>query len=239
MHILKTPFIKITHDNIWLSELFSGVLVALGGIFIVSFSILFLVYQKNLEKLQIEMQKEKATKVILENQLSLMENKAKIYSGIQHLRGFNFSPLLAKKLTDLLAQNSRNFGYDPLLLLAVINVESQLHHNAMGQFKSGNYSGALGLMQLKFETACDMAKKLDIRLKSSDDLFKPEINIPLGIYYLTKMVVEFKSFGLGVLAYNYGPGNLWKGMRGEIPFSTSYYHKVMQSYTILKNATEI
>ena len=66
----------------------------------------------------------------------------------------------------------------------------------------------------------------------------PEINIPLGIYYLTRMVVKMESFSLGLLAYNQGPGNVRRSMRGEIPFSKNYYLKVMKSYYELKKATQ-
>ena len=53
------------------------------------------------------------------------------------------------------------------------------------------------------------------------------------------IVIQFESLPLGILAYNQGPGTLWKGVRGEIPFSEKYYHRVMRSYYRLKHATSL
>jgi soluble lytic murein transglycosylase-like protein len=127
-------------------------------------------------------------------------------------------------------RHSRRFGYDPLLVFAVIQTESMFDAEALGRFRSGRRSGALGLMQLKYPTALEVAEDLGMTLTSPSDLFKPEINIPLGIAYLTRQVSRFNSFKLGLLAYNQGPGTIQTTLRAKQPLSIGYYRKVLNHY---------
>jgi len=137
-------------------------------------------------------------------------------------------------LVDLVYQNSKTFGYDPFLVLAVIHVESMFDPVAKGQYRDGRYSGAFGLMQLKPETAQGVAKALGIPYSGMKDLFKPEINIPLGVAYLTQQISQFKSLKLGILAYNQGPGTILHSLKNKQPLSIRYYNKVLKSYFKLR-----
>ena len=141
-------------------------------------------------------------------------------------------------MTDLVYSSSRQFGYDPILLLAVIHVESVFDPNALGRYRSGNLSGAMGLMQVKFETAKEMAKLLNIELKSENDLLKPEINIAVGVAYLTHLINRFQSFKLGLLAYNQGPYTIKMTLSKNEPLSINYYRKVLNSYYKLKSLAD-
>ena len=143
------------------------------------------------------------------------------------------------ELTDLVHHSSRRYGYDPLLLLAVIHVESVFDPQALGRNRAGEFSGAVGLMQLKYETAKEVAQELEIPLEGRDDLFRPEINIPIGIGYLTKLISRFKSFKLGLLAYNQGPGVIRKPLKEYRPLSIKYYNKVLRSYYRLKEVSDL
>jgi soluble lytic murein transglycosylase-like protein len=134
------------------------------------------------------------------------------------------------QLTNTVYLNSEQFGYDPVLLLAVIHVESVFDSRALGRFRSGTLSGAMGLMQLKIETAQEMANRLNMGTITNDDLLKPEVNIVLGVAYLTRLISRFKSFKLGLLAYNQGPGTIIKSLYNKEPLSVSYYKKVLKSY---------
>jgi soluble lytic murein transglycosylase-like protein len=138
-------------------------------------------------------------------------------------------------LIEQVHQNSRAYGYDPRLVLAVIHVESVFDADALGRYKDGNYSGAMGLMQLKFETAQEVARDLEISLESIDDLFIPEINIALGVAYLTRLIAKFNSLKLGILAYNQGPGIILESISGKRPLSVRYYNKVLKSYYMMKH----
>ncbi|HEX2959622.1 MAG TPA: transglycosylase SLT domain-containing protein, partial [Chitinispirillaceae bacterium] len=99
-----------------------------------------------------------------------------------------------------------------------------------GRYRSGDLSGAMGLMQVKFETAQEMAKRLNIILNSKEDLLKPEVNIAVGVAYLTHLINRFKNFKLGLLAYNQGPQTIKTTLSKNEPLSINYYKKVLNSY---------
>jgi soluble lytic murein transglycosylase-like protein len=96
----------------------------------------------------------------------------------------------------------------------------------------------MGLMQLKFETAREVARDLGMELASEDDLFRPETNLVLGLGYLTRMIAKFRSFKLGLLAYNQGPGVIEGNLTGNTELSIRYYNKVLRSYFLLKRMVE-
>ena len=89
-------------------------------------------------------------------------------------------------------------------------------------------------MQLKPATAQEVAKQLGMDSLSKEDLFKPEINVVLGAAYLTRMISSFKSFKLGLLAYNQGPTHIRKQLSRNKPLSVHYYRKVLKTYFMLK-----
>ncbi|MDD3761815.1 MAG: transglycosylase SLT domain-containing protein [Nevskiales bacterium] len=67
-------------------------------------------------------------------------------------------------------------------------------------------SNAYGLMQLLLPTAREVARRLGQPRPSSDDLYRPEVNIPLGATYLSRMRQRFDGqFAPAVAAYNAGP----------------------------------
>jgi soluble lytic murein transglycosylase len=236
---MNYPFFKFYKSDIWVSELLARLFLFSFGMIIVSImlTIILNIFQiNNNAQNRLAGQKENH---VLSDELSHLEKLVTICEGIEALRGTKFDPAIVSILGEIIAENSARFGYDPLLLLAVINVESSFESNALGKFKDGSLSGALGLMQLKFETAKEIGDKIGISLSSPEELFLPEKNIPIGIYYLTSVIVQFNSLSNGILAYNIGPTNLRKGLRGEIPFSKEYYNRVMRSYYRLKRETKI
>lgn len=97
-------------------------------------------------------------------------------------------------------------GIDPLMVAALINVESK--------FKEENIShvGAVGLMQLMPETALWVAEQSGISYRGTEDLSDPTLNIQLGSWYLAYLNKQFKGNWVVVIAaYNGGPGrvNRW------------------------------
>lgn len=142
-------------------------------------------------------------------------------------------------LVELVYENSNTFGYDPFLVLAVIHVESMFDPDAEGQYRDGRHSGAFGLMQLKPETARGVAGALGVPFKGKADLFNPEINIPLGVAYLTQQISQFKSLKLGILAYNQGPGTVLHTLKKKEPLSIKYYNKVLNSYYNLRKMRSV
>ncbi|MBN1575263.1 MAG: lytic transglycosylase domain-containing protein [Chitinispirillaceae bacterium] len=176
----------------------------------------------------------KSDRIVLTHYLEQLRRRVAIAELLCSIAGRKLSTDLLLELSDIVLTNSNQFGYDPLLLLAVIEVESFYLPTARGKYRSGAESGAFGLMQLKPQTAREVAARLEMDSLSQADLFKPEINVILGVAYLTSMISRFKNFKLGLLAYNQGPAVVSRQLSENRPLSVGYYQKVLRSYYALK-----
>ena len=97
---------------------------------------------------------------------------------------------------------SNEYDCDPVLVFSVIKVESGFDPNAVSEV------GARGLMQL-MEDAFEWIKfRLDDdRGYTFDDIFKPELNIQYGTYYLSYLLDKYDgSIELTAAAYHCGMG---------------------------------
>lgn len=224
--------------KIWISELLSIAFIALLLVCFTSLSLIILNNEHRRHKFTTNIAELKKENLLLEYTLKETYEKSRITQLLYSFAGRKTGLNTIIQLTDLVYSSSRQFGYDPILLLSVIHVESVFDPNALGRYRSGNLSGAMGLMQVKFETAQDMAKLLNIELKSEDDLFKPEINIAVGVAYLTHLINRFQSFKLGLLAYNQGPHTIKMTLSKNEPLSINYYRKVLNSYYKLKSLAD-
>jgi soluble lytic murein transglycosylase-like protein len=167
-----------------------------------------------------------------------LSGKLVIAEALASFKGGRVPASTCAQLAGQVYESSTTYGYDPYLLLAVIHVESQFSSKAMGQYKNGDYSGAFGLMQLKFETAQIIGRNLGISVNTIHDLFKPEVNLALGVAYLTQLIAQFHSFKLGLLAYNQGPGVIQEYLSTQTPLPMSYYTRVLKSYYLLKKSAK-
>ena len=224
--------------KIWLSELLSITFIVALLCTLLFFSSIILRNEFISHKLSGQITSLKGEKVVLEHKLQNLTDKNTIASLLCSFAGQNVPAKTIFKLSELVFDNSTQFGYDPILLLAVIHVESVFNPNAQGKFRSGNLSGALGLMQIKLETAQEMAWRLNMGKLTKRDLFKPEINLALGVSYLTTLISRFKNFKLGLLAYNAGPGFVRGSLSRKKPLQMRYYKKVLQSYFELKQLAD-
>lgn len=151
------------------------------------------------------------------------------------------------KYDEIILKYSKEFGLDPYLVRALINVES--HYNASAE----SSKDAKGLMQITPQTGKWAAQTLGINNFKEDMLFNPEINIRIGCWYLYSLKQEFKidneepDLILLLAAYNGGSGNVRKWLKNkqysqtgtsldQIPFKETeqYVKKVMMHYKIYK-----
>jgi soluble lytic murein transglycosylase len=106
-----------------------------------------------------------------------------------------------KAFSPWIEAESKKYNLNPILVRSLIRQES-----AYG-IRAQSTSNAQGLMQLIPPTAQEVARKLGMRkLEFPEDVFRPEINIPLGTFYISSMIDQFAGnvpFALG--AYNAGP----------------------------------
>ena len=109
--------------------------------------------------------------------------------------------------------NAQRFDLDPVMLLAVIHVESRFDPGAVSS------KGAMGLMQIRPTTAREVAGSLGIELTADEQLFDPELNILLGSCYLRYLVDRFDDHHIALSAYNAGPTRVaaqWR-QTGDVP----------------------
>ena len=126
-------------------------------------------------------------------------------------------------LSGLIVHESKKYGYDPLLLTAIIITESSFNNWARSN------RGALGLMQIRPATGKELAAEVSVQWQGTPSLYNPETNIALGAYYLNKLYLHFGDLGLALEAYNHGPSRL-KGYLKKGYRPTRYSRKVFKHY---------
>ena len=143
---------------------------------------------------------------------------------------------------NLINTYSKEFGVDPYLVAAIINVESSYDKMALSNKE------ARGLMQISPTTGRWAAEDLEIEDFTLDLLFEPEINIRIGTWYLDVLSKEFDdNIQLILAAYNGGSGNVTKWLENDeycedgiylkkIPFEETrdYVEKALKNYKVYK-----
>ncbi len=134
--------------------------------------------------------------------------------------------ILAQKLFAI----STDYKIDPILILAVIKHESKGNPNARGLYSSGGKSGALGLMQVKYESALEVARSVKVKIDSPKDLFDPEKNLMVGTAYLLRLIAKYKNLQHALIAYNVGIGVLDEKLKSGAPLPKKYYNLIVREY---------
>lgn len=144
---------------------------------------------------------------------------------------------------DILNKYAGVYKIDPLLVAAIINVESKFWTHAKSPV------GAIGLMQIMPETGREVAGKLKIYNFHDHDLYVPEINIEIGCYYLDEIRKECGNDQIALLAsYNAGKNVVknWKaaGQKleiAQIPYkeTRNFVKQVLHTYKRLKIVQKI
>ena len=134
----------------------------------------------------------------------------------------------------IIRAHSRNYRLDPELVAAVIYQESKFKPRARSS------SGALGLMQLRPETAHGIAARTGGAAFRTEDLLDPEINIRYGSWYLRHLLDKYDDETLALAAYNAGQGNVdsWRRRGVGIQFEETrdYVERVRELEEIYRTA---
>lgn len=139
----------------------------------------------------------------------------------------------ALRTAQVLVEESVAVGYDPLLVLALIYVESYYDHFAISPV------GAEGLMQIMPPTGEFMAAQMGLE-RTQGHTFDPVLNVRLGTRYLAQLQRQFGgNVELALTAYNRGPSNTYYLLRqfsGHLPESVRdvYATKVLRRYSELR-----
>jgi soluble lytic murein transglycosylase len=134
---------------------------------------------------------------------------------------------------DLVAEQADTYHVDPLLMLALMRQESAFDPRAASSAQ------ALGLTQIVPSTARTIAAKLGLDDFQLNDLYKPDISVEFGAWYLSQLLGQYHGRVFPTLAaYDAGPGNVSRWMQRfgddpdllveQIPFSeTQTYLRIV------------
>jgi soluble lytic murein transglycosylase-like protein len=142
----------------------------------------------------------------------------------------------AWRLANLILQESATRDIDPMLVLAVIKVESGFRDHAVSP------KGARGIMQIMPDTARYLTDELfrlsgvKIRSFRPDHLDDPALNIKLGVFYLDGLKKQFRNLTLALLAYNIGPGEIQNRLANNVESADEYPTLVLTAYREYRKA---
>ena len=128
------------------------------------------------------------------------------------------------EVAQVIVAEAHRHGFEPGLVLAVIQVESSCYHRAVSSV------GAMGLMQILPSTGEELAGKLGIDWYGSKTLFDPIVNVKLGVAYLKELSERFEHVPATLAAYNWGPGRISRRLRRGAALPKIYVQQVMRAY---------
>ena len=133
-----------------------------------------------------------------------------------------------KVATTVLTESTRA-GVDPLLVVALIHVESSFNPRARSR------AGALGLMQVRVSTLREQLNRPQARRA---DALDPHTNVQAGVRYFRRLLDTFGATDLALMAYNAGPGRIQRLLaNGGIPPRIRVYsRKVAEELERIRNA---
>jgi soluble lytic murein transglycosylase len=129
-----------------------------------------------------------------------------------------------EEIAEVIYEEALRHNQDPKLILALIAIESEFQNWCVSQ------QGAKGLMQIMPYVGESIAQELGIEWSGDRTLFNPYLNIRIGIYYLSQLLVDFKDLRVALTAYNYGPTYVKGLIEREERIPRDYYHRFLSAY---------
>ena len=141
----------------------------------------------------------------------------------------------AWELSEVILKESSKYKLDPILILAVIDVESKF------QFGAISPAGARGIMQIMPATGKflvrrvhELAEEIKAEQFTPEHLDNPIVNIKLGTYYLHDLRKSFQNVSKALIAYNLGPTELRSRMENQIEYTDEYANAVFAAHQKFK-----
>jgi soluble lytic murein transglycosylase-like protein len=158
------------------------------------------------------------------SQLQRRQKAIEEITTVLEMHGTDLKNMKLEDLATVIYEEATRYNYDPKFVLALIAIESSFKNSSVSE------RGAKGLMQLMPYVAEGMAQELGIEWTGDHNLFDPIINVRLGVYYLSRLVNDFKNPGLALTAYNYGPSYIRSLVERRQRVPLHYYRRVLAFY---------
>lgn len=131
---------------------------------------------------------------------------------------------MKEELAEIIYEESTRYNHDPKFIMAVIYTESEFYNWAVSS------RGAKGLMQIMPEVGEYLSQEMGIEWRGDRTLFNPTLNIRMGIYYLSRLILDFDDVRLALTAYNYGPTRVRGFIDNKQDIPANYYRKIFTVY---------
>lgn len=105
----------------------------------------------------------------------------------------------ARAISGMVYNESKEYGLDYRLVLAIMQVESNFRSNVVSP------KGARGLLQIKPSLARFIARDAGIEWNGKKTLDKPKENIKIGVHFFSQLLKDFETVHMALSAYNVGP----------------------------------
>lgn len=154
------------------------------------------------------------------------EKILKIYSILRTYRS-ELDETSTWAIAETIMGESERYSLDPILVLAIIKVESNFHPEALST------EGARGLMQIRPFVAATLVEKVDLgQWEGEKSLDDPILNIKLGVFYINYLNKRFRDLEVALTAYNHGPTDIESRLEYEEPIPLGYAKRVLSAYRI-------
>ncbi|MGH7770622.1 MAG: lytic transglycosylase domain-containing protein [Candidatus Binatia bacterium] len=151
-----------------------------------------------------------------------------IYS-VLNSQGVDLSEASVWNVAETILEESLKQSLDPMLVMAIIKVESGFRHKAVSS------QGARGLMQIRPIVASALAEDLGLkRWEGEKSLDDPVMNVKLGVFYLGYLKERFRNLKLALTAYNSGPSRVKKTIDNGEALPLGYASRVLSAYHVYR-----
>lgn len=128
-----------------------------------------------------------------------------------------------------IVSKSGEYGIDPAIIFAMIDLESKYNINAVGD---GGKS--IGLMQIQPRWHKERMERL-----GASDLADPYQNVTVGIDYLAELLEKYGDMEMALVGYNAGPTGAKKQYFDRGVYSSKYSMEVMENSDKLREGVQI
>ena len=129
-----------------------------------------------------------------------------------------------EELAEVIYEEAIRYNHDPKFILALIAIESSFRNWSVSE------RGAKGLMQIMPYVAEAISQEMGIEWSGDRTLFNPFLNIKIGSYYLSQLILNFNDLRLALVAYNYGPTYVKGLMERNQQIPLNYYRRILTVY---------
>lgn len=151
-----------------------------------------------------------------------------IFSILQS-HGMDLNEAQVWDVAKTILEESGKYSLDPMLVLAIIKVESRFQHRAVSP------RGARGLMQIRPFVADALVREIGLESwEGEESLDDPITNIKLGIFYFSSLLERFRDLPIALTGYQRGPTEVKTQLERQEELPLGYAGAVLSSYSVYK-----